>query len=259
MLVNKTFNKKPFSSLARLFCIVFILLCVWWLLVFVTDVPSFILPAPQTVFVTLWQLKSLLLPHLFITLFEILGGLILGVLLGLIFAINMQLFYSVRLWLLPILLFSQAVPVFALAPILVLWLGYGMFSKVVMAAIIIFFPVLMTCFDGLRHTPVGYLDLAKTMNAKTWQVVLRIRFPAALPVIASGLRMAVVVAPIGAIIGEWVGSGAGLGYYMLHSNARMQVAEMFAALILLAGLSISLYYITDLMLKKLIPWNQERP
>jgi putative hydroxymethylpyrimidine transport system permease protein len=258
-MLERRFSKKgSLSSIARLLCIAFVLLFFWWLLVFLTDVPSFILPAPQMVFIKLWQLKALLFSHLLVTLFEIVGGLLLGVLLGFIFAINMQLFYSVRLWLLPILLFSQAVPVFALAPILVLWLGYGMFSKVMMAAIIIFFPVLMTCFDGLRHTPIGYLDLAKTMNVKTWQVVLRIRFPAALPVIASGLRMAVVVAPIGAIIGEWVGSGAGLGYYMLHSNARMQVAEMFAALILLAGLSISLYYITDLVLKRLIPWNQEQ-
>jgi len=258
MLGSWFFSKVPPLNIFRFLFIIFVLLFSWWLLVFLTEVPSFILPSPQMVFIKLWQLKWLLFSHLWVTLLEIVGGLILGVSLGLLFAINMQLFYSVRLWLLPILLFSQAVPVFALAPILVLWLGYGMFSKIVMAAIIIFFPVLMTCFDGLRYTPLGYLDLAKTMNVKTWQIVLRIRLPAALPTIASGLRMAVVVAPIGAIIGEWVGSGAGLGYYMLHSNARMQIAEMFAALILLASLSVSLYYLTDLTLKKLIPWSQEQ-
>ncbi|MCB5160878.1 ABC transporter permease [Marinomonas algarum] len=256
MLAIFRLRRASSLNLIRLMVIVAALLFAWWALVFITNVPHFILPAPQRVFVTLWELRSLLFSHFLVTLLEIVGGLMLGVILGFLFAINMQLFRLVRLWLLPVLLFSQAVPVFALAPILVLWLGYGMFSKVVMAAIIIFFPVLMTCFDGLRNTPTGYLDLAKTMNVKPWQMVWRIRFPAALPVIASGLRMAVVVAPIGAIIGEWVGSGAGLGYYMLHSNARMQVAEMFAALLVLACLSISLYYLADWLLKKWIPWGQ---
>jgi len=232
-------------------------LACWWLLVKLTGVPKFILPSPDLVIERLWVLRETLWHHTVVTFTEIVLGLLLGLVMGLCFALSMLQFRPVRLWLLPVVLASQAIPVFALAPILVLWLGYGMASKVVMAAMIIFFPVVMTCFDGLRHTPVGYLDLAQTLGASKRQQLLRIRFPAALPAVASGLRMAVAVAPIGAIIGEWVGSGEGLGFYMLHANARMQVGDMFAALFVLALFSMVLYYSTDSLLKRAIPWHRE--
>lgn len=245
------------SALYRGLTICGLLLIVWWLIVYVTQIPRFILPSPDAVFIRLWQLSDTLLPHFLVTLTEIVLGLFIGVSAGLIFAILMAYFKPVKLWLLPILLFSQAIPVFAIAPILVLWFGYGMASKVIMAAVIIFFPILMTTFDGLRQPSKHYLDLACSMQANRLQILIRIQLPAAMPVMASGLRMAMVVAPIGAIIGEWVGSSQGLGYFMLYANARMQVADMFAALILLCLLSFLLYYFTDLCLKRLIFWQQE--
>ena len=137
-----------------------------------------------------------------------------------------------------------------------LWMGYGMASKIVMAALIIFFPVTTCCYDGLRNTPTGYLDLAKTMGATKWQLLRHIQLPASLPTLASGIRVAVVIAPIGAVAGEWVGSSAGLGYLMLQANARMMIDEMFAALLILSALSVLLYFVTDKALKKLIPWEK---
>ena len=184
-------------------------------------------------------------------------GLLIGLSMGLFFALQMLLFKPLKRWLLPILIVSQAIPVFAIAPVLMLWLGYGIASKVVMAAIIIFFPVTTCCYDGLRNTPTGYLDLAKTMGASKWQMLKHIQLPAALPTLASGIRVAVVIAPIGAVAGEWVGSSEGLGYLMLQANARMIIDEMFAALFILALLSVSLYFITDKLLKKLIPWENQ--
>lgn len=246
------------KTLLRAATIFTLLIAAWWLIVKITGVPKFILPSPELVFERLWVLRSTLLHHTLVTFTEIILGLVLGLSMGLMFALTMLRFQPVRLWLLPVLLTSQAIPVFALAPILVLWLGFGMASKIVMAALIIFFPVTMTCFDGLRHTNPGYLELAKTLGASPRQMLFRVRLPDALPSIASGLRMAVAVAPIGAIIGEWVGSGEGLGYYMLHANARMQVADMFAALFVLTLFSLLLYYSTDSLLKRLIPWHQER-
>ena len=235
-----------------------LLMIAWWVLVKVTGVPKFILPSPDLVFQRLWELRAALWYHTLVTLTEIILGLLLGLSMGLCFALSMLRFSPLRLWLLPVILASQAIPVFALAPVLVLWLGYGMASKVVMAALIIFFPVTMTCFDGLRHTNAGYLELARTLGASPRRQLLFVRLPDAMPSIASGLRLAVAVAPIGAIIGEWVGSGEGLGFYMLNANARMQVADMFAALFVLAVFSLVLYYGTDSLLKKLIPWHQER-
>lgn len=229
----------------------------WWLLVKLTGVPKFILPSPERVLTRLWELRATLWHHSLVTFSEIVLGLILALSMGLCFALLMQRYQPMRLWLLPTLLVSQSIPVFALAPVLVLWLGYGMASKVVMAALIIFFPITMTCFDGLRYTPAGYLELAHTLGASRLQLLLRVRFPSALPSIASGLRMGVAVAPIGAIIGEWVGSGEGLGFYMLQANARMQVADMFAALMVLSLFSMVLYYSTHSLLKRAIPWHRE--
>lgn len=234
-----------------------VILGLWQALVVIFELPSFILPAPMQVLSKLIERYDVLLMHSWVTGQEIILGLLLGLTMGLLFALQMLLFEPVKRWLLPVLIASQAVPVFAIAPILMLWLGYGIASKVVMAAIIIFFPVTTCCYDGLRNTPTGYLDLAKTMDASKWQLLRHIQLPAALPTLASGVRVAVVIAPIGAVVGEWVGSSAGLGYLMLQANARMIIDEMFAALFILALLSISLYFLTDKLLKKLIPWENQ--
>ena len=169
----------------------------------------------------------------------------------------MSFFRPARRWLLPVVVVSQAIPVFALAPLLVLWLGYGMASKVAMAVLIIYFPVTAAFFDGLRRTDPGWLDLARTMGAGRWAILCRIRLPAALPALASGLRVAAAVAPIGAVIGEWVGASAGLGYLMLHANARVQIDVMFAALVTLAAIGVALYFAVDAGLRRLVPWQPE--
>ncbi|NOH52623.1 ABC transporter permease [Vibrio coralliilyticus] len=234
-----------------------IIVGLWQLVVVVFDMPSFILPKPLDVFERLISRFDVLMKHTLVTGQEIVLGLLLGLSMGLFFALQMLLFKPLKRWLLPILIASQAIPVFAIAPVLMLWLGYGIASKVVMAAIIIFFPVTTCCYDGLRNTPTGYLDLAKTMGASKWQMLKHIQLPAALPTLASGIRVAVVIAPIGAVVGEWVGSSEGLGYLMLQANARMIIDEMFAALFILALLSVSLYFITDKLLKKLIPWENQ--
>ncbi|NRF23926.1 ABC transporter permease [Vibrio coralliilyticus] len=234
-----------------------IIVGLWQLVVVVFDMPSFILPTPLDVFERLISRFDVLMKHTLVTGQEIVLGLLLGLSMGLFFALQMLLFKPLKRWLLPILIASQAIPVFAIAPVLMLWLGYGIASKVVMAAIIIFFPVTTCCYDGLRNTPTGYLDLAKTMGASKWQMLKHIQLPAALPTLASGIRVAVVIAPIGAVVGEWVGSSEGLGYLMLQANARMIIDEMFAALFILALLSVSLYFITDKLLKKLIPWENQ--
>jgi putative hydroxymethylpyrimidine transport system permease protein len=137
---------------------------------------------------------------------------------------------------------------------LVLWLGYGLASKVAMATLIIFFPVTASFYDGLRRTEPGWLDLAATMGASPAAVLRHIRVPAALPALASGLRVAAAVVPIGAVVGEWVGSSAGLGYLMLHANGRMQVDLMFAALFCLAVMALALYFLLDWALRRAIPW-----
>ncbi|PMG04225.1 ABC transporter permease [Vibrio breoganii] len=247
--------KANTSHVIRLIISCLVVLGLWQATVSLFDLPSFILPEPIAVFDRLGSRSDVLLQHTIVTSQEIVLGLLLGLSMGLMFALQMLLFEPLRRWLLPILIASQAIPVFAIAPILMLWFGYGIASKVVMAALIIFFPVTTCCYDGLRNTPKGYLDLSKTMGATRWQQLTQVRLPAAMPALASGIRVAVVVAPIGAVVGEWVGSSAGLGYLMLQANARMMIDEMFAALFILALISVTLYFITDRLLNKFIPWQ----
>ena len=209
-----------------------------------------------------WVARAdLIAAHATVTMAEIVLGLVFGVALGTASALVMSHVRPARRWLLPVLVVSQAIPVFAVAPLLVLWFGYGLASKVVMATLIIFFPVATSFFDGLRRTEPGWLDLAQTMTAGApgarRAVLWHIRVPAALPALASGLRVATAVAPIGAVVGEWVGSSAGLGYLMLHANGRMQIDLLFAALFTLALFAVLLYFAVDAGLRRLLPWQAE--
>ena len=230
------------------------LVLAWQALVWLTAVPPYLLPGPAAVGRRLVDSAPLLLDHAGITLAEILLGLAGGALVGGASALLMALLPPVQPWLLPVLILGQTIPVFALAPLLVLWLGYGVASKVAMAVLIIYFPVTAALFDGLQRTDPGWLDLARTMDATSTRTLFRLRLPAALPAFGSGLRIATAVAPIGAVVGEWVGSSAGLGYLMLHANARLQIDLMFAALAVLMVMALALYFLVDKLLRRLMPW-----
>ncbi|NTX79549.1 ABC transporter permease [Serratia proteamaculans] len=236
---------------------VFAGLLLLWGLVTLGDIPAFLLPSPSAVAQALWNDRAYLGYHTLITAAEIACGLLAGVLLGTVLALGM--IYSPRLqrWLMPLVLTSQAIPVFALAPLLVLWFGFGMSAKVVMAVLVIFFPVTSAFFDGLRRVNNDYLDLARTLRASPWAQLRHVRLMAALPAFGSGLRMAAAVAPIGAIIGEWVGSAEGLGYVMLNANARMQTDVCFAALFILVLMTVLLWVTVDALLLRLIDWAPE--
>ncbi|SIS97634.1 ABC transporter permease [Insolitispirillum peregrinum] len=216
---------------------------------------DYLLPSPLKTLTTAVLKADLLARHALTTGAEILLGLLGGGLVGVASALLLASFAPLRRWLVPVLVISQAIPVFAIAPLLVLWLGYGMASKVAMASLIIYFPITTAFLDGLSRTAPGWLDLAQVMGGSRWTVLRHIRIPAALPSLGAGLKVAVGVAPIGAVIGEWVGSSTGLGYLMLHANARMQVDLMFAALLVLAGLAITLFWVTDRLLARLLPWR----
>lgn len=231
--------------------LIVVLLC-GWLLARHSGVPSFLLPAPQAVLEALWLHRQLLWHHALYTLAEIVLALLLGVGAGVTLAVLMAANPLLRRVLFPLVTASQAIPVFALAPLLVLWLGFGIASKVVVAALILFFPLCLSLFDGLCRTPVGWLELAQTSTSSRFRIFWRVRWPAALPQFFSGLQMAVVLAPIGVVIGEWVGASEGLGYLMMQSNARLETATSFAALLLLLILALLLSGSVALMRKKIL-------
>ena len=220
-----------------------------------TSIEHYILPSPNRVLIALNQNYGILYKHSVITFSEIILGLILGVGLGFFSALLMGYYKLARDWLMPIVVISQAIPVFALAPILVLWIGYGLASKIAMATIIIYFPITAALLDGLVRTNKEQIYLAKIMGASSWSIIKNIKLPSAMPSFASGVRIGAAVAPIGAVVGEWVGSSGGLGYLMLHANAKMQIDLMFAALFILALIATLTYFSIDKIMKNLIYWS----
>ena len=233
------------------------LIAVWQAAVLAIAPPPYLLPGPYAVFVALVRHPDLWRVDAVTTFGETVAGLLAGTIIGAGFALAMSFVPLSRRLLLPVLIVSQAIPIFAIAPLLVLWFGFGVASKVVMATIAIFFPVTSAFADGLARTVPGLLDLARLHGARRSQVVTVLRIPGALPEFVTGVRLAAVYAPVGALIGEWVGSSSGLGYAMIFANSRSETATMFAALLLVVAMSLLLRGIVDLATAKLAPWRPE--
>ncbi len=227
------------------------LLALWEGAVFLSTVPPYILPPPSAIFTTLWQLKSLLALHAATTALEILTGWISGASLGLVIGTLLFAHLGARKMLMPLLIISQALPVFALSPLLVLWLGFGLASKIAMATLMIFFPVSTACFYGLLSIPKDSEDLMihlSTSSPLLLKRALYVRIPFALPQIKQGLLAAATLAPLAAIIAEWIGSAHGLGYLMMHSIAKMETTTMMAALFVLVSLALAFYLLVKISL-----------
>ncbi|MFA5122922.1 ABC transporter permease [Zavarzinia sp.] len=237
-----------------------LLVLFWQVVVWLAAPPPFILPGPAAVARALMDQGGLLLRHGWLTLVEIVAGMAVGSLMGIGAGIGLGATRHLRHLLLPLVVASQAIPVFAVAPLLVLWLGFGLASKIAMASLIIFFPVTVAMADGITRLDPVLADQARVMTGGSARPGRRLRLirhlygPAALPALASGLRIAAAVAPIGAVVGEWVGAAGGLGWLMLQANARARIDLMFAALIVLAVMAVALYRLVDAGLRRAAPW-----
>jgi len=231
------------------------LLAIWQSLIWLGHLPSYILPSPYLVFTAALHNWLIITKASLVTLKETLLGFLFGASLGIFMAIIMISFQRVKNWLLPVIIISQAIPIFAIAPLIVVWFGYGINSKIITITLMLFFPITAAFFDGLRRTNPNWLQLAETMNASTWAQIRYIRIPAALPALASGLRIAAVFAPLGAIVSEWVGASEGLGLLMLTANARVQIDMLFAALFSVVCMALILFFSIDYLSKRLITWR----
>ncbi len=231
------------------------LLVLWQVGVTVFSPPAFLVPAPREVGKALVGNAAYLAGHSATTLAEMLLGLAAGSIAGAMLALAMAHWQLARRLILPAIVTTQTLPVFAIAPLVVIWFGFGMPSKVFMAALITFFPVASAFHDGLSSTRREWLDLARGWAAGDLATLLRIRVPAALPSLATGLKVAATLAPIGAIVGEWAGASAGLGYVMLQANARLQTDMVFASLVLLAAMAWLLRAAVAFTADRLIFWK----
>ena len=186
---------RPFIAIA-------VLLIAWQILVACFQLPSYILPSPYQVLLSLEHNIVLITHQALFTVTETIAALLLGIFIGVCAALFLTMFTFARQWVLPLIIISQSIPTFAIAPLFVIWFGYGMSSKIMTAILMLFFPVTSTFYDGLKNTSKDYLDLAKVMQVSPLNQLFKIKFPAALPHLASGIRMAAVIAPIGAVVGE---------------------------------------------------------
>ena len=219
------------------------------------NLPPFMLPPPSKIFMSIYTNWDLLLKHASYTLVEILASIFIGTIIEVITALIISSSERLKRWVMPILLASQSIPVFALAPLLILWLGYGMSSKIVIGVLIVFFPITSNFTDALNKVPQELIDAGKTIGLTKVQVFWKIKIPSSLPGLCSGIRVAACFAPIGAVVGEWIGGSTGLGSFMIYSNARLQTDNMFAALIILIFITITLYKVTDMILSKYVWWK----
>lgn len=230
----------------------------WEGLIWLFGPPRYVLPSPIEVLDALLRQPAFFAANAWATVTEIILGFVLGVTFGALVAIAIAALPRLGRLVWPLLMVVQSFPVFVIAPLLVVWFGFGIASKVIMATIIIFFPVASTFGDGLRRTDGTLLEVAALTPATHWQTLIRLRVPLALPALVSGLRVAAPLAPLGAVVGEWVGASSGLGFVMVQANARMQTDTVFAAMALLAALSLLLRHLVDSLAPRLVPWAPER-
>jgi NitT/TauT family transport system permease protein len=233
------------------------IIVIWELAARFTDVPQYILPAPTAIAGRLVRSWSLLVDHSIVTLTEIVIGFFVGVALGLGLAIPIAYSALVRNTLYPLIVASQAVPKIAIAPLLVLWLGFDIWPKIVVTALMVFFPVTVTAAEGFSSVDRNLLDLLRSVHANPAQIFFKVRFPHALPQIFAGLKIGITLAVVGAVVGEWVGADSGLGYLLVYANTLLDSTLLFAALFLLIVIGVVLFVLVGVLERLLLPWHHD--
>jgi NitT/TauT family transport system permease protein len=217
-------------------------------------IPDYLLPAPTRVARELWVRSAILLRHTGVTLSEVGVGLLVALAVGAVLGVVMAHSRALHRGLYPILAFLQAVPKVAVAPLFVIWLGYGLGSKVLMVFLIAFFPIVVNFTVGLARVEPDLLRLMQSYRAGRWQTFRRVRFPNALPFLLAGLRIAVALAVVGAVLAEFVGADRGLGYLILLSNAELRTPLLFACLACLGAIGVTLFALLHWIERAAMPW-----
>ena len=235
------------------------LLGAWELYARIGAVDDFILPAPSEIGRALWVDRALLSDNLLVTAQEVGLGVIVALLVGFALAVALHFSGALRRGVYPLLVASQAVPVVIVAPLLVVWFGFGILPKLAIIALVCFFPVVVTTLDALAGVDPDQLKLLRTLNASRWQAFRWAEAPAALPAALSGAKIAVAVAVIGAVFAEYAGSSEGLGHLMLQAIPQLETARAYAAVVLLAAFAVALFSLLALAERRLVPWAHRRP
>lgn len=247
-------RRVPWEPVALLFAVVVL----WHIVIVGFDVPPFLVPGPLAVLATMQQKASLLATHGAATLAVTLGSFLVALLLGVLGAVLVTSSRMLERFVLPLIVFSQVVPKIAIAPLLVIWLGFSIQSRVVVAFLICFFPILIGTVAGLKSVEEDLLYLTRQLRASRWRTFWMVSLPSALPHIFSGLKVAITLAIVGAIVAEWVGADSGLGYLLLVANGNFDVPLAFAILVVLTLFGVALFGLIELIEAVSLPWHVSR-
>ncbi len=227
----------------------------WDLLADALNIEPFLVPAPSEIAESLWDDRELLAENAWVTLQEVVFGLAIALVVGYALAVALHLSPTLRRALYPLLVASQTVPVIAIAPILIVWLGFGIGPKLVIIALVCFFPVTVNTFDGLRAVDPALPRMMRTLDADRWQILRRVEMPASLPYFFSGAKIAAAIAAIGAVFGEWSGASEGLGHLILTAQAQLLIARVFAAVVVLSAIALALVGALALAQRRFAGWS----
>ncbi len=226
----------------------------WEFWVQLWDIPKWQLPSPSEIGRELAASRSLLLEHTLVTLEEIVLGFIAALASGLVLATAIAYSRILERSVYPIVIASQTVPIIAIAPLLLIWVGYGIAPKVIVVALICFYPIAVNTVDGLKAVDPDMVNMMKTLGASRWQVFTKLQMPTAMPYMFSGIKVGISVSVIAAVIGEWVGASAGLGYLITYSQPLFLTARVFAAIVVLSAMGISLFVLASVVGRMMLPW-----
>jgi putative hydroxymethylpyrimidine transport system permease protein len=250
----RSMSRKYASAIALIVAI----LVAWEVIVRAAHIPEYLLPSPTEILADLKTDWVILWPAMWVTLREVLIGFVIATVAGVGLAVLLHLYGPLRRAMYPILIGSQTIPIIVLAPILVILLGYGILPKLVIVALICFFPIVVNGLDGLRAVDDDFIRMMYTLDATRWGIFRRVEFPGALPSFFSGMRIAATFASIGAVFGEWSGSNAGLGYVMLAATPNLLTSRIFAAILILTVISLVLFGLVSLLERIFVPWAPRR-
>lgn len=233
------------------------LLALWEVLVKVARVPAFILPPPRDLYASFTAKYFILGHHALITFVEALGGFALSLVLGVAFAVGVVYSRRLRSTVYPLIVILYAMPKSAFAPLMVIWIGYGLVSKMAIAFLVAFFPIVVNTVVGLKEVEPELLELARINRGSAWDVFKKIRLPNSLPYMFAGVKVALVLSVTGAIVAEFVAANEGLGYLVLQANYSLDTAFALVILLILALLSLALFVVVDALQRKMVPWSAE--
>jgi len=230
----------------------------WYAIIWVFRFPEYILPSPATVASVLWKDAAVLFAHTKMTIFETVVGFALALLIGIAVALVMHTSRLLRYLTYPHLVLLQAIPLIAVAPILLVWFGFGPLAKILVVAFVCFFPIAVNAFEGFRSVDPSYRELLDTFGATRWARYQHLYIPASVPGILSGAKIAATYSVLGAVIGEWLGGSMGIGVYMTRAQRSFRNDRLFAAIVIVMVLSLGLFKIVEFAGERLTPWMRRK-